>query len=86
MISLEDRRFRLEIGYGLEPVITDGIAQRILRTQAAPALQDGRLYEAIRDVIISIQAYSMGEEFVDSSSDTDTTQALLSWAIILFGV
>ena len=32
LISVQDRKSKIEVGYGLEPVITDGISGEILRT------------------------------------------------------
>jgi uncharacterized protein len=39
-LAIEDRRSRIEVGYGLEPVITDGTAGSILRSMA-PYLRAG---------------------------------------------
>ncbi len=41
LLSIGDRRSRFEVGYGLEPIITDGTAGSILR-EMAPELRDGR--------------------------------------------
>ncbi len=45
IISTEDRNVRLEVGYGLESVITDGRAGEIIRNQIIPAFKKGD-YEA----------------------------------------
>jgi len=42
LLAIGDRRSRLEVGYGLEPILPDGIAGRILR-EMRPALR-GRNY------------------------------------------
>lgn len=36
LIAFEDREIRIEVGYGLESVITDAIAGRIIRNQLTP--------------------------------------------------
>jgi uncharacterized protein len=41
LLSIQDRRSKLEVGYGLEPIITDGTAGTLLR-QMRPALRDGQ--------------------------------------------
>ncbi len=40
MLAVKDRKSRAEIGYGVEPIITDGAAGGILR-QIRPILQQG---------------------------------------------
>jgi uncharacterized protein len=45
LLSIQDRRSRLELGYGLEPDITDGMAGDTLRAMA-PYLREGRYGDA----------------------------------------
>jgi|RhiMethySRZTD1v2_1073278.scaffolds.fasta_scaffold551475_2 uncharacterized protein len=40
LLSIKDRRSRLELGYGLEPILPDGLAGQILR-EMRPALRQG---------------------------------------------
>ena len=37
----QDRKVRLEVGYGLEPTLTDGSCGQIIRTLMTPAFKDG---------------------------------------------
>lgn len=46
LLAIGDRRSRLEVGYGLEPVIPDGSAGSILRAMR-PALREQRYGEAL---------------------------------------
>lgn len=46
LLSIGDRRSRLEVGYGLEPIITDGAAGSLLRAMA-PELSAGRYGAAL---------------------------------------
>jgi uncharacterized protein len=46
LLSIRDRRSRLEIGYGLEPILPDGFSGSILRTMR-PALRQERYGEAM---------------------------------------
>ncbi len=46
LLSIGDRRSRLEVGYGLEPIITDGTAGSLLRAMA-PDLRAGRYGPAL---------------------------------------
>ena len=46
LLAIRDRRSRLEVGYGLEPVIPDGYAGSVLRAMR-PALREQRYGEAL---------------------------------------
>jgi uncharacterized protein len=45
LVSKNDRQFRIEVGYGLEPVLTDGFSNQILQKTLKPNFQKGD-YEA----------------------------------------
>lgn len=47
IIAPKERRMRLEVGYGLEGVITDAYASRLLRERLAPEFQNGRYAEGV---------------------------------------
>jgi uncharacterized protein len=46
LLAIGDRRSRLEVGYGLEPILPDGMDGRILR-EMRPALRQGNYAEAM---------------------------------------
>ena len=43
----QDRRLRIEVGYGLEPVVPDAIASRVINEVMVPRIQAGRPDEAV---------------------------------------
>jgi uncharacterized protein len=47
LIFLQERKTRLEVGYGLEAALTDAIAASILRDVVAPRFREGKLAEGI---------------------------------------
>jgi uncharacterized protein len=55
LLAIAERRSRVEVGYGLEPVLTDGSAGSLLR-EMRPALRGGGYGAAL-----SIAAHSIGE-------------------------
>jgi uncharacterized protein len=57
LIAKEEREFRIEVGYGLEPIITDGRAGRILREQMTPSFKEGNYDQGVRLAVEKIQEY-----------------------------
>ena len=47
LIFLDDRRTRIEVGYGLEGQLTDAISSSILRDVVAPRFREGRIADGI---------------------------------------
>jgi uncharacterized protein len=47
LIFLQERKTRLEVGYGLEAALTDAIAASILRDVVAPRFREGKLAEGV---------------------------------------
>ena len=68
LLAVRDRRSRLEVGYGLEPVITDGTSGELLR-QMRPALQANRFGEAL-----GTAAHELGERIAQSKNVTIAEQ------------
>ncbi len=50
----KDHKSRIEVGYGLEPVLTDAKSNQILSSVLAPALKDGRASEGIAFAALDI--------------------------------
>lgn len=47
LLAVEDRRVWIEVGYGLEPIVTDGFAGETSRRFMVPAFRDGRYGEGL---------------------------------------
>jgi uncharacterized protein len=50
LLVSQDRKMRLEVGYGLEPVIPDGVSGDVLRAMR-PALKESRYGEALTEAL-----------------------------------
>jgi uncharacterized protein len=57
LVALIDRKVRIEVGYGLEPVITDGRAGRILDDDVLPFFKSGDYEAGIITGTSSIERY-----------------------------
>jgi uncharacterized protein len=47
LVAPKDRKVRIEVGYGLEPVLTDAMSSVILQTAVLPAFRDGRMEDGV---------------------------------------
>jgi len=47
LVAKNDHRMRIEVGYGLEGVLTDAMSNRIISETIAPAFREGNYYEGI---------------------------------------
>jgi uncharacterized protein len=52
----EDRKMRIEVGYGLEPTLTDGACGEIIRTVMTPAFKQGKYDRGIEEGVAAIIA------------------------------
>ena len=68
LLAMEDRRSRLEIGYGLEGVINDARAGDILRDMA-PFMRKGEYANAISYAIDSVSAFVLHENGPEAPAD-----------------
>jgi len=62
LISSDDREMRIEVGYGLEPVITDGRAGRIIREQLRPSFKEENYEEGVKLAIAQLKEYIISGE------------------------
>ncbi|MDO8480097.1 MAG: TPM domain-containing protein [Candidatus Rokubacteria bacterium] len=55
LVFLDDRKMRLEVGYGLESKLTDALASQILRQVVAPPFREGKVADGIAAGLDAIQ-------------------------------
>ena len=56
LVALNDRKMRIEVGYGLEPYLTDALSSVIIRDQMRPKFKTGDYAGGIRDGVDAIIA------------------------------
>ena len=49
LFSESDREVRIEVGYGLEPYITDAVASRIIRNTIIPQFKEGDYFKGVNE-------------------------------------
>jgi uncharacterized protein len=60
-VSKDDRKMRIEVGYGLEGVLTDALTSSIQRNEVRPYFKQGDYYSGIAAGINAIMAATRGE-------------------------
>jgi uncharacterized protein len=92
LLSVGDRRDRLEIGYGLEPVLPDGFNGEVLRSMR-PALRQGQYGDAMRAAASTIGnriAQAKGVTLDTSLRQQRTYQPQqrnsIPWPLLIFGI
>jgi uncharacterized protein len=89
LLSVRDRRSRLEVGYDLEPILPDGLAGSILRDMR-PALRQGQYGEAmmaaaqtIGTAVAKAKNVSLDAQLPRRRRPTSTS---IPWPVILGGI
>jgi uncharacterized protein len=56
LVFVQDRKVRAEIGYGLEPVLTDAVAAQIIREAIAPRFREQRYAAGLEAAVDAVYA------------------------------
>jgi uncharacterized protein len=99
LIAKNDKKIRIEVGYGLEPTLTDALSGEIIRDQITPAFKQGDFAGGINAGVDAIAQQLQAppeeqEKRVQQATAQRTTQhrqsgsfiPLIFWAIILLFV
>lgn len=61
LVAKDDRRLRIEVGYGLEGAIPDSVARRVIDERITPRFKAGDFYGGIRDGVEQLIRLAEGE-------------------------
>ena len=61
LIFKEERKVRIEVGYGLEGALPDLVASQIIRNEIAPAFREGNFDKGVSDAVQAIIQATKGE-------------------------
>jgi uncharacterized protein len=77
LIAIDDRKMKIEVGYGLEGVLTDALCSRIIRNEIAPAFREKRYDDGVKGAVNAIIG-SIGNEYsIDVTEEGIQTE--LTW-------
>ena len=68
VIAVDDHKIRIEVGYGLEGVLTDALCSRIIRNELAPAFRQDKYDEGVTNAVHAIVG-AIGGEYASEDSD-----------------
>ncbi|HVY30029.1 MAG TPA: TPM domain-containing protein [Polyangiaceae bacterium] len=90
LIVKEDRKLRIEVGYGLEGDITDAFSARVIRNVLTPALRAGKPEQGVSQAFDVLMQKASGEAVPDSAiapprrSHDDAPSPLAVVALLFF--
>lgn len=70
-IAINDRKLRIEVGYGLEGALPDALANQIIRKEITPHFKQGNYYEGIDSGVDAIILATKGEYTQDKNTSKD---------------
>lgn len=74
VVSLDDKKMRIEVGYGLEGSLSDIKAARIIRYSITPFFKKGQFYKGIFEGVDAIERIIRGGESSEPSYGVTRTQ------------
>ena len=91
LVFVDDRKMRLEVGYGLESKLTDALSSQILRQVVAPRFREGKIGEGIAAGLDAIEqviagTYKAAAEPKTSPSDGRGLMASIFLFIVIAGI
>jgi len=74
IVAKDDRRLRIEVGYGLEGAIPDSVAKRVIEERITPRFRAGDFYGGVRDGVDQLIRLAAGEKLPVPQARADRGQ------------
>lgn len=82
IVAKDDRKLRIEVGYGLEGAIPDALAKRIISEQLTPAFKQGHYAAGINAACDQLMALIAGEH-LPAPSQRQPAAGLSHWVTLM---
>ena len=90
LVALNDRKVRIEVGYGLEGVLTDAQSSWIITNTIRPAFREEKYYEGLDAAVDQIIAATKGEYVSSETQSTESKNSIWDnfefWLFLIFFV
>lgn len=83
LVAIEERELRIEVGYGLEPYITDAEAQQVINSVIVPAFKEGNYYKGIDNGIDALIGLTNGTYTPSKTPSFNVNPELILFAFFL---
>lgn len=89
LISIQDRKLRIEVGYGLEEYLTDAVCARIIRNIISPEFKNGNYGSGIFQGVKAMTGYALQdktlmEQFNHTEDDSISLPGMLGFLILVY--
>ncbi|HTP79111.1 MAG TPA: TPM domain-containing protein [Bacteroidota bacterium] len=84
VVAKDDRKIKIEVGYGLEGVLTDALSSEIIRNEIAPKFREGNFFDGLLNGVVAIMAATAGEYHAGAGKSAPTISAGLLVAMGIF--
>ena len=71
VVAPNEKKVRIEVGYGLEGVLTGAISSQIINGVMIPEFKNGKMSEGVKEGVLAIIKVASGEEFSSKSGLSD---------------
>ena len=86
LVAKDDRKARIEVGYGLEGVVTDAISSRVIREYLAPRFREGDYAGGLDEATAVLEKLVDGEPLPPPMAAQDTGDANSPFLPIVIGL
>mgnify|MGYP001589041260 CR=1 FL=1 len=86
LISKEDRKIKIEVGYGLEPYITDGRAGEIIRNQMTPEFKNENYETGTLNAVNQIKKYLIDQDVAPKTAAGSSNNSEDSFWLVMAGL
>ncbi|WP_190809994.1 YgcG family protein [Flagellimonas sp. S3867] len=84
LFSKNDREVRIEVGYGLEPYITDAVASGIIRNTMIPAFKEDNYFDGLNLATDQLIEFLNNPEALEEFKNELEAEGEMGWGIRIF--